>query len=217
MKKLLIGFGVTFLVIVFILFLVIVIAMAVWNNLNAKEQAVKGGQSGYSAALEVCTQKIKGVWELSSQYLDHESGTFRAVAEARSGFLAAKETFDMLRGDPNSTQFDMTRAAAFAQQMFRNLQNAGLSVNVQLEKYPDLRGAETTQNAMRALEEGVNEIKTALDDWIFAIKDYNTYRGSAFPSFISGVFGFSKFPSEIEYFRGSVERLDIDSLNPRKK
>ena len=217
MKGFFIGIGAVLVTVILIFGIFLLSAMSVWNDLNAKEQAVKGGQSGYSAALEICTQKIRGVWGLSNKYLDHESETFRSVAEARSGFLAAKEAFENARKDPGSSQFDMTRAAALTREMFANLQRAGgLSVNVQLERYPELRGAETTQNAMRALEEGANEIKTALDDWIHAIKEYNIYRGSAYQGFICGVFGFSKFPSEIEYFQGTVERFDIDSLNPEK-
>jgi hypothetical protein len=152
---------------------------------------------------------------MSQQYLDHESSTFKGVAEARSGFLAAKEAFQQAEKTGSASQQDLTKAAMVAQQRFLDLQaKSGLAINIQVEAYPQLRGAETTQQAMRSLEVGVNEIKTALDDWITAIRDYNTYRGSAWPS-IAGSF-MSKYPSAIKYYEGETKKLDIDQLNPKK-
>ena len=134
------------------------------------------------------------------------------MAEARSGFLKAKEGFEQLKNSGASSS-DLIKNAQIATKMFTDFQSAaGLAVNVQIERYPELRGAETTQQAMRTLEEGVNEIKTALDDWISAIKDYNTYRGRLWPTIWGGLM--SKFPSEIEYYVGEVKKLDIQSLNP---
>lgn len=67
---------------------------------------------------------------------------------------------------------------------------------------------------MRNMEVSVNEIKTALDDWVVAIRDYNTYRGSAWPSMVGGFM--KKFPAQIDYYKGEIEKLDVDKLNPDK-
>ena len=62
----------------------------------------------------------------------------------------------------------------------------------------------------------MNEIKTALDDWITTIKDYNTYRGSFGVTIIAGFMG-GKYPVKIAYYEGEIKALDIDSLNPDKE
>jgi len=84
-----------------------------------------------------------------------------------------------------------------------------------VEAYPQLRASETSQQNMRNLEEAVNEIKTALDDWISAIKTYNIYRGSAWPSVVGNFM--TKFPAEIKYYEGDVKKLNVEELNPENK
>jgi hypothetical protein len=213
MKRGLIGCLAAAVVLIFV-FALIASAMGVWNGLNAKYQAVAGAKSHYSAALNTCPQKIKGVWTLNSQYLDHESKTFKGVAEARNTLLAAIKGYqDMEKSGGNPR--GLTKAGRVVEGALDRFQSqAMLAVNVQIEAYPALRGAETTQEAMRTMQEGVNEIKTALDDWIYAIRQYNEYRGSAWPS-LAGRW-MSRFPSRIDYYEGMAKELNIDELNPAK-
>jgi LemA protein len=196
-------------VLAFVVFLVILIGslVSVYNTLNTKYQDAMGGKSLYSSSLNNCTQKIEGVWTIYSQYLDHESQTFQKVAEARSGYKKAFEAFTTAKAAGKSTQ-ELTKLGTQAV-------NAALAFNVQIEAYPNLKAAEIAQSNIQNMQESVNEIKTALDDWIATIKGYNTYRGSAWPS-IAGSF-FTKFPSELKYYEGEVKKLDINDLNPRKK
>jgi hypothetical protein len=65
------------------------------------------------------------------------------------------------------------------------------------------------------MESSVNEIKTALDDWIVTIKKYNTYRGSAWPSVVGGFM--RKFPGEIKFYEGEIKKLDVNELNPERR
>jgi LemA protein len=189
--------------------------IGVWNGLNAKYQAVLGAKSHYSAALNTCPQKIKGVWTLNSQYLDHESKTFKSVAEARNTLLGAVKGYQDLAKSGAGTA-ELTKAGRMVEAALDRFQSqATLAVNVQVEAYPALRGAETTQTAMRTMQEGVNEVKTALDDWVYSIRQYNEYRGSAWPSIIGG--WMSRFPSRIDYYEGSAKELNVDELNPANK
>jgi len=181
--------------------------VGVWNRLNRDYQAVEGAKSHYSAALNTCTEKIKGVWDIANQYMQHESETFKAVAQARSGYDAAKDAFEKAAAEGRSTE-DLTKAGADAVQ-------AAMAFRIQVEAYPQLRAAETSQENMRNMESSVNEIKTALDDWVVAIKGYNTYRGSAWPTIAGGFM--KKFPSEIKYYQGEVTKLNVEELNPQKK
>jgi LemA protein len=207
MKKGLIALVILIWVIVIGTVIVISSAVGVWNRLNRNYQAVEGAKSRYSAALNTCTEKIKGVWEIANQYMKHESETFKAVAEARSGYGSAAEAFEKAAGEAKGTE-ELTRAGADAVR-------AALAFRIQVEAYPQLRAAETSQENMRNMEVAINEIKTALDDWVTTIKDYNTYRGSAWASIIGSFM--RKFPSEIKYYQGDITKLNVEQLNPENK
>lgn len=191
-------------IIVAAILIMVMVFSGTWNTLNKLYQDTKGGKAQYGAALDLCSQKIEGVWAIADQYMKHESQTFKDVTLARSGYQKAAEDYKSAeaKGDTEG----MTKSAMEAQA-------AALSFQIQVEAYPDLKASETTKENIRNMEESVNEIKTALDDWIYSIKQYNTYRGGFFPSIIGGLMG--QFPSEIKYYEGTVDELDIDSLNPQ--
>jgi len=181
--------------------------VSVWNTLNANYQAVNGARSKYSAALSTCTEKIKGVWAITNQYMDHESKTFKAVAEARSGYDAATRAFEQALKQGKGTK-ELTQAGTGVVQ-------AALAFRIQIEAYPQLRAVEASQENIRNMEVATNEIKTALDDWVTTIKSYNTYRGSFWPNLVGGLMG--RFPASIEYYEGKVKELDVEKLNPANK
>jgi LemA protein len=174
-----------------------------YNNLNVGNQAVQAQKSLYSSALNNGSQQIEAVWTAANQYLTHESQTFQNVAMARSGFLAAMDSF---QAAARMNQPDMVRRGQQATA-------AALNVNVQIEAYPDLKAIEATKENMRNMESAISQIKTALDDWIVVVKQYNTYRNS----FFAGIFGsmMPKFPSEFPYYEGDIQKLDVKSLNPQ--
>ncbi|HVO76962.1 MAG TPA: LemA family protein [Candidatus Bathyarchaeia archaeon] len=207
MTKASIGIAAVVIILVVIALSFVLSGVGVWNRLNRDYQAVEGGKSHYSAALNTCTEKIKGVWEIANQYLKHESATFIAVAQARSGYDVAREAFEKAAAEGKGTD-ELTKAGT-------DVVKAAMAFRIQVEAYPELRAAETSQENMRNMEVSVNEIKTALDDWIVTIKNYNTYRGSAWPSILGGFM--KKFPAQIKYYEGEVQKLDVNSLNPEKK
>jgi len=202
-----IGIAAVIIVIVLIALVFLSSMVGVWNRLNRDYQAVEGGRSQYSAALNTCTEKIKGVWEISNQYMKHESETFMAVARARSGYETARDAFERAAAEGKGTE-ELTKAGT-------EVVSAAMAFRIQVEAYPELRAVEATQENMRNMESSVNEIKTALDDWIVTIKKYNTYRGSAWPSIVGGFM--KKFPAEIKYYEGEIKKLDVNELNPEKK
>ncbi len=202
-----IGIAVVAIIIAIIVIGVVSSTVGVWNKLNMLNQSVEGGKSHYSAALNPCTEKIKGVWEIANQYMQHESETFIKVTEARSGYDVAREAFEKAAAEGKDTE-ELTKAGS-------EVVRAAMAFRIQVEAYPQLRAAETSQENMRNMEVSVNEIKTALDDWIVAIRSYNTYRGSAWPSIVGNFM--KKYPSSIKYYEGEVQKLDINSLNPQKQ
>ena len=207
MTKKSIGVAILVAVLAIVALSIVSSGVGVWNKLNQKFQAVEGSKSHYSAALNTCTEKIKGVWEIANQYMEHESETFIKVAEARSGYDAAREAFEKAAAEGKDTE-ELTKAGA-------DVVQAAMAFRIQIEAYPQLRAVEATQENIRNMEASVNEIKTALDDWIVTIKKYNTYRGSAWPSIVGGFM--KKFPSEMKYYEGEIKKLDVNELNPAKK
>jgi LemA protein len=206
MKKVGIGCAVVLVILIIAAISIFSTYRSTWDTLNQKYQEVNGKKSQYSAALNTCTQKIQGVWEIANQYLKHESQTFKDVARARSGYDAAAKAYEDAEktGDTKA----LTKAGS-------EVVNAAMAFRVQVEAYPQLRGAETSQENIRNMEVSVNEIKTALDDWIVTIKNYNTYRGSFWPNVVGSVIG--RFPASIPYYEGAVKELDVNKLNPEKQ
>lgn len=207
MTKKSISVAVVLIVIAILAISVVSSVVGVWNKLNRSYQAVEGGKSHYSAALNTCTEKIKGVWEIANQYMKHESETFIAVAQARSGYDTAREAFEKAAAEGKDTE-ELTQAGT-------EVVKAAMAFRIQIEAYPQLRAVETAQENMRNMESSVNEIKTALDDWVVTIREYNTYRGSAWPSVVGGFM--KKFPASIKYYEGEIEKLDVNELNPEKQ
>jgi len=189
--------------------------VTVWNTLNRNYQEVNGAKSRYSVALNTIPQKIEGVWTMSQQYMDHESKTFRDYAAMRSAVIPAIQEFQSAVASGKLSESDQVKAAQGIQKTLGEMNNAWLNIKATSESNPQLRAAETSQHAMQTMEEGVNECKTALDDWIASIRIYNTYRGNAWPSIIGSFM--KKFPPQIEYYEGEVKKLDIKSLNPANK
>lgn len=177
-----------------------------YNALNMKYQEASGGSSAYSAALNICSQKIEAVWTASSQYSKHENLTLTKVAEARNSFLGAQKAFAAAKNGGDTKALTMAGGQAL---------NSALSFQLQIEAYPQLKADKVTMENMRNMQESTNEIKTSLDDWIIKIKDYNTYRGSFWPGFYASLMG-NRFPIKLEYYEGPIKELNVGDLNPEK-
>lgn len=189
-----------------IVVVVVLIIGGMYNSINSRYQAAKAGYSNYSAAVNMASQKIKGVWTMNKQFLEHEAATQKGVAEARSGYAAAMKAFQTV--GQNGSLMDQTKAA---NQLVNAYSRFALAINVQVEGNVNLKGDETTKQAMRTMEEGTNEIATALRDWIGDIQEYNTYRGSGFVALVANSF---HFPSKLDYYEGKIKEFNVDDLNP---
>lgn len=159
-----------------------------YNNLIQRQQLVKQGESRYGAALDLGSQKIEAVWIVYNTYLSHERELFENATRLRGQFYKAAA-----EGNPDAT---IKAALAF------NL----LAIK---EAYPQLVSAPVAQQSIRSMEESINEMKTALDDWIYQTQIYNTQR-NIFPNNVIGnSFG---FPSEYSYYHSEKTRLDVSEI-----
>ena len=185
--------------------------MGIQRNLVQREQNVLAQEGRYGAALETLSEKIKGIWAIQQDFLEHEKDTLTDVIRARAEALdrSGKEFADAAaQGDPEKT----IEAATNFQEAVRGL---SLSVNVVAlqEAYPQLFSPPIVQQTMRGLEEAVNEIRTSLDDWQVSIRTYNTYRGQWPQSFIAGPLG---FPESYDYYKADKAKLDMEKLMPSR-
>ena len=132
-----IGTAAVIIIIALIALVAVSSGVGVWNTLNREYQAVEGSKSQYSAALNTCTEKIKGVWEITNQYMDHESETFKAVAQARSGYDTAREAFEKAAAEGKGTE-ELTKAGT-------EVVSAAMAFRIQVEAYPQLRAVEASE------------------------------------------------------------------------
>jgi LemA protein len=208
---------VTIIIVVLIvigLFVVGVTYMTTYNSLVRLQERANEGKSRVAAAVNTCSQKMKSVWALADQEGILEKETYVGVAKARSGFEAAQKEFDKANSDKTTSILDLTKLGTSYGQALVN-------VRVAFEAYPQLRTTETYQKAMASVEEGYNEIKTALDDWIGQIRQYNIYRRSLVPNWFASAVGW-EFPKNIAYYEGGIkepEQINVKSeeLNPKSQ
>ncbi len=185
--------------------------MGIQRNLVQRQQSVLAQEGRYGAALETLSEKIKGLWAIQRDFLEHEKDTLTDVIRARAEALdrSGQEFAEAVaEGDPDKT----IEAATRFQEAARGL---SLSVNVVAlqEAYPQLFSPPIVQQTMRGLEESVNEIRTALDDWQVSIRTYNTYRGQWPQSFVAGPLG---FPESYDYYKAEKAKLDMEKLMPSR-
>jgi len=183
-----------------------------YNGLVNRHEDANEGRSKFAAAINTCSQKMKSVWTLADQEGLLEQETYIGVAQARTAYESARQAFEAADADKSTSTLDLTKLGA---QFGRSLVN----VRVAFEAYPQLRTSETYQKAMAAVEEGFNEIKTALDDWITLCRDYNAYRRSFITNWFTGRFGW-EFPDKIAYYEGGITepeqvKVTADELNPK--
>ena len=92
---------------------------------------------------------------MADQISDKEMEAQKAIAAARSGFEQAEKLFKTALEQGKGTE-ELTRAA-------NGVLQSALAIRVQIEAYPIIRSVDTYNQAMRGIEEGINEIKTALE------------------------------------------------------
>jgi LemA protein len=193
----------------------LVVGVGRYNALVSLHEKANEGRSRFAAAINTASEKMKAVWAMASQEGILEKETYVGVAKARSAYDAAQQAYEATDKNPASSVLDlMTRGAALGQAL--------VNVRVAFEAYPQLRTSETYQKAMVAVEEGFNEIKTALDDWIGLCRGYNVERRSFPTRWLAAAFFGSEFPEHIAYYEGGIQapeqiKVTADELNPAAK
>lgn len=158
-----------------------------------KQQTVERGKAQYDGALDIVTQKIIGAFDLADRQIAHEDRAYQVLADARKAYEDAASS---------GTPPEQVLAA----------QGFSLAFRAVVEDNPEFASATVVQGAMNAMEEAVNEVFTAFQDWQDGVFKYNQYRGQLFMPLIAGnILG---FPRSFEYYEGVSQGLDIRELIP---
>ena len=160
-----------------------------YNELNAKQQNVKGKWANVESALQRRADLIPNLVETAKMAGVQEQEVFGQIADARSRLLNAQQQPPAGEGGdrtPEQRQAIMDAANSFGGTIGRLL-------SLQ-EAYPQLRSAEAFMNVQTELAGTENRINVARQDFNTAVQDYNTTRNS-FPAVLTaGLFGFKEEP-----------------------
>jgi hypothetical protein len=195
--------------------ILLAVGVSKYNALVSLHERSNEGKSRVAAAVNTASEKMKAVWAMAQQEGLLEKDTYVGVAKARSAFDQSRQEYETAARSPASSILDLTsRAAAFGQAL--------VNVRVAFEAYPQLRTSQTYQKAMVAVEEGFNEIRTALDDWIGLCRAYNVERRSFPTAWFAAAFFPDQFPERIAYYEGGIKqpeqiKITADELNPAPK
>jgi LemA protein len=160
-----------------------------YNDLTAKQQAVKGKWANVESTLQRRADLIPNLVETAKMSGVQEQEVFGQIADARSRLLNAQQAAPAAAdGDKTPEQ---KQAIIDANNSFGGTIGRLLSLQ---ENYPQLRSADAFLKVQDELSGTENRINTARLDYNQAVTDYNTTRNS-FPAVLTaGLLGFKEEP-----------------------
>ena len=182
-----------------------------YNELTAKQQAVKGEWSKVESAMQRRADLVPNLVKAAQMAGVQEQEVFGQIAEARSRLLNAQQAAPAgAEGDKSPEQ---KQAVIDANNSFGGTIGRLLSLQ---ESYPQLQSIDAFKNVQTELAGTENRIKVARDDYTKAVTDYNTTRNQ-FPTVITAsLFGFKEEP----FFKadeGASKAPDIGSPDAMRR
>ena len=182
-----------------------------YNELTAKQQAVKGEWSKVESAMQRRADLIPNLVKAAQMAGVQEQEVFGQVAEARSRLLNAQQAPPA--GPDGDKSPEQKQAVIDANNSFGGTIGRLLSLQ---ENYPQLRSIDLFANVQTDLSGTENRIKVARDDYTKAVTDYNTTRNQ-FPTVITAsLFGFKEEP----FFKadeGASKAPDVGDPNAMRR
>jgi LemA protein len=160
-----------------------------YNDLNAKQQNVKGKWSNVESSLQRRADLIPNLVETAKMAGVQEQEVFGQIADARSRLL--NTTSAAPAGADGDKTPEQKQAVIEANNSFGGTIGRLLSLQ---ENYPVLRSNEAFMKVQDELSGTENRINTARIDYTDAVGQYNTLRNS-FPAVLTaGLLGFKEQP-----------------------
>jgi len=184
------------MLITFIVFLVILGAIAIWivsifNNLVSLRNRFKNAFAQIEVQLKRRYDLIPNLIETARGYMKHEKETLEAVIDARN---AAAKGLASVAADPGN-------ATAIAELAGAESTLAGSlgTFSMLMEAYPDLKASDNMMQLSEELTSTENKISFARQAFNDQVMAYNTYKQS-FPAVVfAGMFGHSQDASLLEF------------------
>lgn len=160
-----------------------------YNDLNAKQQNVKGKWSNVESSLQRRADLIPNLVATAQMVGVQEQEVFGQIADARSRLINA--TSAQPAGADGDKSPEQKQAVIEANNSFGGTIGRLLSLQ---ETYPQLRSSEAFMKVQDELSGTENRINVARIDYTTAVQDYNTTRNS-FPAVLTaGLLGFKEQP-----------------------
>lgn len=182
-----------------------------YNELTAKQQAVKGEWSKVESAMQRRADLVPNLVKAAQMAGVQEQEVFGQIADARSRLLNAQQAAPA--GTDGDKSPEQKQAVIDANNSFGGTIGRLLSLQ---EKYPDLKSVDAFINVQNELSGTENRIKVARDDYSKAVTDYNTTRNQ-FPAVLTAsLFGFKEEP----FFKadeGASKAPDVGDPNAMRR
>ncbi|EGQ9465482.1 LemA family protein [Vibrio parahaemolyticus] len=168
--------------IVFIVLLVVVYAISIYNKLVTLRNRFKNSFAQIEVQLKRRYDLIPNLVNTAKGYMDHEKETFERVIQARNQAIAGlKAASDAPDSDAAISQLSQAEGM---------LQNALGKLNVVVEAYPELKANETMSQLQEELTSTENKVAFARQAFNDAVTSYNTYKQTFPPVIFANTFGF---------------------------
>jgi len=183
--------AVSTIVVLFVLALLVVYVITVYNGLVARRNRFKNAFAQIEVQLKRRYDLIPNLVETAKAYLKHERDTLEAVTAARNAALAGLKAVAAEPGNPqNMAQLGQAEGA---------LSSAMGRLNVSMEAYPDLKASQNMQQLSEELTSTENKVSFARQAFNDTVMNYNSYKQSFPPVILAGLFGHGADASLLQF------------------
>ncbi|QLL15795.1 LemA family protein [Pseudomonas chlororaphis] len=183
--------AVSTIVILFVLALLVVYVITVYNGLVARRNRFKNAFAQIEVQLKRRYDLIPNLVETAKAYLKHERDTLEAVTAARNAALAGLKAVAAEPGNPqHMAQLGQAEGA---------LSSAMGRLNLSMEAYPDLKASQNMQQLSEELTSTENKVSFARQAFNDTVMDYNSYKQSFPPVILAGLFGHGADASLLQF------------------
>jgi LemA protein len=170
-----------------ILVLLVVVCIAIYNNLITLKNRFKNSFAQISVQLQRRYDLIPNLVETAKKYMGYEQETLNKVIAARNSAVAANKA-----AEANPAEAANIKALGAAEQGLTRSLGGFFAL---YENYPDLKANQTMQQLMEELTSTENKISFARQAYNDAVMFYNTAREQFPNSIIANMFNFT--PAEL--------------------
>jgi LemA protein len=170
-----------------ILVLLVIVCIAIFNNLITLKNRFKNSFAQISVQLQRRYDLIPNLLETAKKYMQYEQETLNKVISARNSAVAANKA-----AEANPADGANIKALGIAEQGLSNSLGGFFAL---YENYPDLKANQTMQQLMEELTSTENKISFARQAYNDAVMFYNTAREQFPNSIIANSFNFT--PAEL--------------------